>query len=359
MRIALAHPYSWPDVLRGGERYLEDLAWYLAGAGHEVEVLTGTRGGDPVEGGAERMVRRRYRSGASEAGFAARLVGALVRRRYDVVHAMLPSVALGARVTGHATVFSVLGHPSERWLRSGRLRRRSWPMAVRSAGAVTALSRSAAAAVRDLTGRDAEVVPIGIRTDRFTPELSPRTGPARILFASHLSAPMKALPTTVRAFARLLDDHPDARLQLVGQGDPGGALAGLPPHVRDAIDVVGPRPPDEMPDRYRDATVTVLASRDEAQGLVLIESLACGTPGVGSDWQGPAETLDRPEVGRTAPFGDVPALAQALREAVALAADPATPRLCAEHARRWDWERIGPLHEEVYRRVARGPGGSP
>ncbi len=358
MRIALAHPYSWPEVLRGGERYVEDLAWYLAGADHEVEILTGTAGRGSVERGTDGVVRRRYRSGGSEVGFTARLVGALMRRRYDVVHAMLPSVALGVRATGHATVFSVLGHPSERWLRTGRVRRTTWPMTVRSASAVTALSRSAAAAVRDLTGRAADVVPIGIRTDRFTPELSPRTGAPRILFASHLDAPMKALPTTVAAFVRLLDDRRDARLQLVGQGNPAAALAGLPEWVRGAIDVIGPQPPDEMPEWYRDATVTVLASRDEAQGLVLLESLACGTPGVGSAWQGPAETLDRPAVGRTAPFGDVPALARALGEAVTLAADPATPRRCAEHARRWDWERIGPLHEEVYRRAAGRPGRS-
>src|SRR5207253_2517602 len=28
LRVALVHPYSWPDVRRGGERYLADLAWY-------------------------------------------------------------------------------------------------------------------------------------------------------------------------------------------------------------------------------------------------------------------------------------------------------------------------------------------
>jgi len=44
MRIALVHPHSWPEVRRGGERYLDDLAWYLHGAGHEVHVLTGTDG---------------------------------------------------------------------------------------------------------------------------------------------------------------------------------------------------------------------------------------------------------------------------------------------------------------------------
>ena len=44
LRVALVHPYSWPEVRRGGERYLADLAWYLDRAGHEVAVVTGTTG---------------------------------------------------------------------------------------------------------------------------------------------------------------------------------------------------------------------------------------------------------------------------------------------------------------------------
>jgi len=39
LRVALVHPYCWPDVRRGGERYLADLAWYLGRAGHLVEEL--------------------------------------------------------------------------------------------------------------------------------------------------------------------------------------------------------------------------------------------------------------------------------------------------------------------------------
>ena len=44
MYVALVHPYSWPEVKRGGERYLADIAWYLGEAGHTVDVITGTSG---------------------------------------------------------------------------------------------------------------------------------------------------------------------------------------------------------------------------------------------------------------------------------------------------------------------------
>src|SRR5439155_26035519 len=42
LRIAVVHPFSWPEVRRGGERYLDDLVWYLTEAGHAVDVITGT-----------------------------------------------------------------------------------------------------------------------------------------------------------------------------------------------------------------------------------------------------------------------------------------------------------------------------
>jgi hypothetical protein len=67
------------------------------------------------------------------------------------------------------------------------------------------------------------------------------------------------------------------------------------------------------------------------------------------------EILDRPDIGRVAPVGDSGALADAILEAIALAADPATASRCHEHARRWDWTTvIGPAHEAVYEQLARG-----
>jgi glycosyltransferase involved in cell wall biosynthesis len=160
------------------------------------------------------------------------------------------------------------------------------------------------------------------------------------------------------ALVKLLPRRPDVRLQLAGPGDHEWALCRLGPDrpaAEAAIDVLGTAPHEEIARRYREATVTVLPSHSEAFGIVLIESLASGTPVVCSESGGMPEIVDRPEVGRAVPWGDADALADALHEAIELAADPATPKRCAEHARRWDWERsIGPAHEALYRSVARG-----
>jgi glycosyltransferase involved in cell wall biosynthesis len=117
-------------------------------------------------------------------------------------------------------------------------------------------------------------------------------------------------------------------------------------------DVLGVGQLTDMPSRYRAATVTVLPSINEAFGLVLAESLACGTPAVGSAAGGIPEVLDDPLVGRTAPYGDVEALCDAIDEAIDLAAGDHGPSRCAAHARRWGWqEAVGPAHEQLYDEV--------
>jgi phosphatidylinositol alpha-mannosyltransferase len=164
------------------------------------------------------------------------------------------------------------------------------------------------------------------------------------------------------ALGRLLDTRPDARLVLGGPGDHRWALEHLGPardRILAATDVLGPGQLDEVPARYRAASVTLLPAEGEAFGLVLVESLASGTPAVCTDDGGPAEIVDADDVGRVVPAGDVDAVSRGLDEAIALAAAPGTPDRCAAHARRWDWiTSVGPEHEEIYRSIARSRAGT-
>jgi phosphatidylinositol alpha-mannosyltransferase len=283
---------------------------------------------------------------------------ALAASRYDVVHALTPTAAIGARLTGHRVVYTVLGNPTmDQLIQWGGLSRQYFLRAVRLATAVTALSHSAAQQTRELTGRLPEIVPPGLRLDHFTPDLRPRVGPPRVLFPADASETRKGLDVTLAAVARLLDRRPDVRLLLAGPGDHAWATEGEGPHGPRSVgtpalavtDVLGVGELSSMPARYRDATLTVLPSLNEAFGLVLAESMACGTPVVGSTAGGISDVIDRPEVGATTPYGDPAALADALDKVIDLAADPATPPSCVGQARRWDWEEvIGPAHENVY-----------
>jgi glycosyltransferase involved in cell wall biosynthesis len=370
LRIALVHPFCWPEVRRGGERYLHDLAWYLAGAGHDVHIITGSDDATSVtvtDGVTIRRCRRRtrlpglHRPFGVEDSFGLATLAALLRHRFDLAHALTPTAAVACRLTGHPVVYTVLGHPTEEWLRQrGERHLRAFVTAVRLASATTALSHSAAGPIERLTGRQVQVLPPGVRTDQFTPDLRPRTGPPRILFPADASQVQKGLDFALAAVARLLVRRPETRLLLAGPGDHSWAVADPGPHGLGAeacrglavTDVLGVGQLTDMPSRYRAATVTVLPSINEAFGLVLAESLACGTPAVGSAACGIPEVLGDPLIGRTAPYGDVGALCGAMDEAIDLAAGHHAPSRCAVHARRWGWqEAVGAAHEQLYHEV--------
>jgi phosphatidylinositol alpha-mannosyltransferase len=98
----------------------------------------------------------------------------------------------------------------------------------------------------------------------------------------------------------------------------------------------------------RGAQLTVLASRHEPFGRVVVESLAVGTPVVAFHSPGPAQILgeDFPEL--LVPPGDAKALADRI---VGLLTDDARRRLSARLtsvASRFDIARIGPLFEQHF-----------
>lgn len=364
MRIALVHTFSWPTVRRGAERYLHDLGAWLVGRGHDVDVVTSLSDPPPLAATGVRvrtvplwLPTHLARRGLTTVDtFGASAIRALAGSRYDVVHAFVPSAALAGAATLHPCVYTALGHPSPANPPSHWWSRLLLRQAVTTARVPTALSASAADGVEALVGRRPAVIPPGVFTQRFTPELSARGGSPRILFNAFAGDQRKRLTTLMSAMPAVLDAHPDARLWLGGGGDPSAAFAALPrslqARVEAAIDDLGTGSVDDVPERYRQSTVTVLPSVDEAFGLVLAESLACGTPVVCVSSGGAPEIVS-PDVGRVAAPEDPASLAAAILDAVTLAADPAAPRQCVERAQRWDWDVVGPAHELAYAK-ARG-----
>jgi len=366
LRIALVHPYRWPEVRRGAERYLEDLALYLSGAGHQVDVVTGTSGRSSwsTVHGTGKWVRRHVwavpgstRLGLGEVEvFGLAAVRPLVASRYDVVHGLTPTAALAGWVARRPTLYTVLGHPHRHQIPRAGAQRLAFTSAVRRSAMVAVLSEASAKALHDELGRRAEVLPPGIRLEQFAPDLAPRLGPPRVLFSASLSDRRKRADLAVAAFGRLLEHHPEARLSLSGEGDVAWALPERSvgaERLRAAIDLPGVGDPGQQPERYRQATVTLLPSEHEAFGLALVESLACGTPVVCTPSGGMPEIAGAPGVGVVAESAEPAALADALRRAVDLARDPATPGRCVAQARRWSWDEVGPRHEALYRRLAR------
>ena len=151
-----------------------------------------------------------------------------------------------------------------------------------------------------------------------------------------------AVEKNVQAFLECR--HPGAKL-LVGDGPDLPQLKRRYPGAT----FLGARHGKELAALYAAADVLVFPSRTDTFGLVMIEALACGTPVAAFPVAGPIDVLDA-EVGCMDEDLDV-AIAGALRRDRAV---------CAEHARRFTWERsakefveaLAPLHWPAPARAA-------
>jgi phosphatidylinositol alpha-mannosyltransferase len=267
--------------------------------------------------------------------------------RYDVVQALTPEGALAAKATGHRTLFSVIGHPGPLTKPGRHDDLRSFTAAAKAADLTSALSTSAAEAAREAFGVEAVVLPPGVRLDVFSPKLRARSGPPVLLFTGDAGDQRKRLSILLQAMPMVQRSLPDVRLVIAGPGDP---RASVDPAIAHAIEWRGPGDLGDVADLYRSAHVTIMPSLNEAFGLVLLESLACGTPIVGVR-SGATADLVVPDVGRLAEPDDPGTLAVAIIETVSLATAPSTPAACVEQSARWGWEAVGARHLAAYERA--------
>jgi glycosyltransferase involved in cell wall biosynthesis len=170
--------------------------------------------------------------------------------------------------------------------------------------------------------------------------------------------PRKGLDVLVRALAA--PDAPQLPLLVVGQPGWGGVdpedmarAEGLP---EGRVRTLGRLPDADLATALDRATVLVVPSRAEGFGLPVLEAMQAGTPVVCSD--APALVEVGGDAVVTAPVGDAPALARALRTVVA---DADLRAGMVERGRAGaavqTWERAAAALWELYRRVA-GEGSS-
>jgi len=361
VQIALTSPYGYPEVARGAERYCSELSTWLAGRGHDVTWLYTAR--DPsaapthhgpvaVEVSAARAPRgagRWERDALVQAGRA--LHTAVRGRQLDVVqcHHHVDATALRLTRSHPPYVIWVPGVARRAIVRRRVLHVLSARVAMGGAARIHSLSRYAQAALRDELGVASEVVPPGVDVARYAGERPVATHPV-VLCTAAVDDPRKNVALLVQAFARLLRDLPDAELVIANQ-HPAAATRlrdDLDAPVRARVTVAAGLDFDALAALYRAATVSVLPSVDEAFGLVMVESLAAGTPVVGTAHGAIPEVLDDDRVSRLFPPGDLEALVGALRGALELSGEAATAALCRAHAQRWSWSSVGPMLEAIY-----------
>jgi glycosyltransferase involved in cell wall biosynthesis len=194
---------------------------------------------------------------------------------------------------------------------------------LRNATAILAVSHYLAGELAKLGAR-AEVLRYSTFADRFP--LASRAPGRQVLFVGRISRD-KGVDVLLEAIALL---PADVELRLVG------AIAGdLDPRVEaerlgiaERVRVDPEMPQAELAEVYAGGACTVLPSRHEGFGIVLVESLLVGRPVVGSDTGGIREIV-RPDVGRLVPPGDPRALKRAIAEVLAARFDPTALRNAA------------------------------
>jgi glycosyltransferase involved in cell wall biosynthesis len=280
----------------------------------------------------------------------------LLRGRYDAVHAMMPADALAGIVTRpvarHRVLYEELGIPSVEWWREpqpGHPPLKDRParhLVARHVDVYGCMSQHALDAYERVwaTGRGA-LVPGGVDLERFRP--TARAERPTLLFSGVLDEPRKGVAVLLDAVALLAADVPDVRVWLSGPGDTAPLLAAAPDAARERTEVLDLGDPMAQAARYGAAWATVLPSMYESFGMVLVESLACGTPIVVADHSAPPE-LARPGVGFVTEPADPASLAEGLRAALALADDPAARDRCRAVASEYSWERLAAHLEELY-----------
>ena len=370
--------YAYP-VLGGISEHVHFLSRELVALGHDVTVLTGNAR-------SPASLRRVDQAAAREHGYVTRRIGRAVplpmngsiarstvlgtpwstmRRELlgaDVVHAqglLGPVLPVLAAAVSEAPVtvgtFHTYVEGGQHWgyrLAGGYLNR--------VMGRLDRRIAVSEACVEGLVGTfpgTYDVIPNGVDCERFHPvaEGEPLLdGPPRILFVGRLE-PRNALGDLIRAAAKVAATGRDFVVQVAGDGPTRGVNERLAKRlgISDRIQWLG-LIHDDLPRRYREATLLAAPCTLASFGVILVEALASGIPIVCADNVGFRKVITDGAPGRFVPMRDPDGLAAGITEVL----DDAQLRGRwaiegrAVAVERYDWPGVARRVEALYREVA-------
>ncbi|RME38235.1 MAG: glycosyltransferase family 1 protein, partial [Planctomycetota bacterium] len=181
------------------------------------------------------------------------------------------------------------------------------------------------------------------------------TGVPLIVWTGRLDA-VKGLPFLVEAVARLERDPPP-HLLLVGDGPMREPIREQVRRlgVEDRVHLAGLR--DDVPGILKSADLFTFPSRTEGLPNALLEAMAAALPVVATDVPGCRDLIEHERTGLLVPYGDTPALCDALRR---LLKEPLLARRLGKAAARevstsWHLDRTFDAYEALYREAMQPP----
>jgi phosphatidylinositol alpha-mannosyltransferase len=190
------------------------------------------------------------------------------------------------------------------------------------------------------------IIPNGIDTQRFRPDVKPIEELARyapkILFVGRFE-PRKGLKYLLQAFPKILDEIPTAKLVIVGQGFLERYYRHyVEEHIRGSVFFVGHVSPEDLPRYYASCDLYCSpAIGAESFGIVLLEAMATETPIVCSDIPGYRTLMEEGKQGFFFNARDPVSLAERIVE---ILKDPALMQRMGKGGRAkavtHDWQKV-------------------
>jgi glycosyltransferase involved in cell wall biosynthesis len=298
------------------------------------------------------------------------LLSLLRSERIDILHSHQFGSNFWASILGRMAGTPVVIAHEHNWSFEGQRLRRFVDRHViaNRADAFLAVSRQTRSAMVELEGIDPQLihfVPLGIATPATTPgadvraELGIVDGTPVIGTACTLR-PEKALEVLVRGAVTLVEDFPDLRVLIAGEGPDRARVESLIESLDlgRTVTLLGGR--GDVPDLLGALDVAVCSSDWEGSPLSVMEYMEAGLPVVATRVGGVPDMISDGVEGLLVPPGEPEAIASAVAELLR------NPGLGAEMGRRgrrrrreeFDLEvtarRVGELYEELYENARQG-----
>ena len=287
--------------------------------------------------------------------------------RFDLIHAHFtyPDGVVAARLGQRYGVPVVITeqNPWGPWMNQykGVCRKAIW--AAQNCASHIAISRSVRQTIEQFAGKrnNIVVIPDGVEASEFTlPSNDVPRIPGQILFVGAIR-PVKGVDILLNAVKLLVDRSVPVNLVLVGEAFFGTYRQeelrlrqmtidmGLQNNVRFA----GKQPLNELVRYMQQSSALVLPSRAESLGMVLVESLACGTPVVATRCGGPEDIVNE-RVGVLVPTEDPASLAQGIEHVLSHSSRYNAAALRAHALENFGLESVGQRLAQVYHDAVAG-----
>jgi phosphatidyl-myo-inositol alpha-mannosyltransferase len=361
MRILQVSDSYYPDP-GGVSEVLHHLSKALKNLGNEVHILTGNHPKADKEKNVTRLGKRKsLQLNKSEVNWVfSPLLFSKVRNfirsnDFDIIHThgpFAPNLSFLALLYSNATNFATF-HTAFSGFNYYKISKFFFtPISRKINGSICVSQYALSEIYPHFPESNYRIIPNGVDIKRFQPKgkkLDEFTNNTIILFLGRLD-PRKGLSVLIKAFPLIKKKIPDALLVVAGKGMPP---KNIPENLKKYIIFKGAIPNEMVPVYYRSADLYCSpALFGETFGIVLLESMACGTPVIASNIKGYRDVI--PDKAMLFEKGDPNSLAS---KAISILKNKAKQKriikISLETAKQYTWENIAIKTENFYKSVSK------